>query len=57
MELSHDEKLIVNILSGDDLAAKRYLVTALIINEKKKILDQIRQKWGDEHWFEVVEGC
>lgn len=57
MELSNDEKLIVNILSGDDLTAKRYLVTALIINEKKKILDQIRQKWGDEHWFEVVEDC
>lgn len=57
MELSNEEKLIVGILTGDDIYAKRQLLSALICNEKIKILDQIREKWGDEHWFEVLEIC
>lgn len=57
VELSNEEKLIVGILTGDDIYAKRQLLSALICNEKVKILDQIREKWGDEHWFEVLEIC
>ena len=57
VELSSEEKLIVGILTGDDIYAKRQLLSALICNEKVKILDQIRDKWGDEHWFEVLEIC
>ena len=57
MDLTKEEKLIVGILTGNDIYAKRQLVSALIFNEKIKILDQIREKWGDEHWFEVLENC
>jgi hypothetical protein len=57
MDLTKEEKLIVGILTGNDIYAKRQLVSALIFNEKIKILDQIREKWGDEHWFEVLEIC
>ena len=57
MGLTKEEKIIVKILTGDDIYAKRQLLSALIFNEKIKIIQQIREKWGDEHFNEIVEIC
>jgi hypothetical protein len=49
--------MVAKVLSGNDINAQRHIICALIYYEKTKILEQLRDKWGDEYWFEVVETC
>ena len=57
MEFSDVERMVAKVLSGNDINAQRHIICALIYYEKTKILEQLRDKWGDEYWFEVVETC
>ena len=56
-ELTEAELLVTKIIAHGDIYARRDLICALIKYEKITILEQLREKWGEEQWNEIIETC
>lgn len=57
MEFNEIEKMVAKILARGDLASKRQVIASLIVYEKTYVLQQIRDRWGEEEWNRVLEIC
>lgn len=51
------ERMVAKIIVHGNIYARRDLICALIKNEKIRILEQLRDKWGEEEWEKLVETC
>jgi hypothetical protein len=52
-----DEKYILDVLLFGDAYSKKRMVAAIMIIENFDLLDAVRDKWGDDHYYEIVEIC
>jgi hypothetical protein len=54
-KIDDKEKYIAEILSYGSKIAKADIIASLIYYEKMFLLEKIREKWGDDYYYSVVE--